>query len=71
MEQNLNHPPMLSGPGPRRTPQNIVEGIANYIKAGIVLVGWMVVAAFVLSAAYVALRGMGYAVHLVLNAMGI
>ena len=54
-----------------KKPADIAAWFGNFIKAGMELTFWIVLAAFTLGAAYVALRAIWYAVKLVLKAIGV
>ena len=67
-----------SGPAPaqppvsRKTnmPQQIARQFSSYVKAGIQLLAWSVVAVASLAAGYVAVRGIWAAVKMILVALG-
>ena len=69
MNQNLNNPP--SPPSPKRNPQQAISGFVNYIRAGIILMVWLVLGALAVGVGYVSLRAIWFAVQIVLRALGI
>ena len=52
-------------------PQQIARQFSSYVKAGIQLLAWSVVAVASLAAGYVAVRGIWSAVQMILVALGV
>ena len=69
MNQNLNNPQLP--PSPKRNPQQTISGFVNYIKAGIILMVWLVFGALAIGVGYVSLRAIWFAVQITLRALGI
>jgi len=79
LDQFVQMPPAASAPAPAQPPisqkpnmpQQIASQFSNYVKAGIQLLVWSVVAVASLAAGYVAVRGIWAAVKMILVALGV
>jgi hypothetical protein len=74
MANNQNNPNSFQLPqaGPsKRSPQQVVSEIVAYIKAGITLTFWLILAGAMLGTAYVALQAILWAVNVTLRAVGL
>ena len=72
MNQNINNPKnqaLFPSAARKRTPQEIVDSIVLWIKAGITLTQWLVLAAVTVALAFVAIKGTLYGVRLILRAI--
>lgn len=66
---NPNNPSLFPSAARRKTPQETIDGIVSWIKAGITLTLWLVRAAVTLAAAFVAVKATLYGVELILRAI--
>lgn len=68
---NQHDLPLLPAPPPPKGPGAIVIRIGDYVKHGVIMVLWTLVAAAALGALYVGLRAIYWAVNWTSQALGV
>ena len=66
-QNSLPVPPQQNPSGPRRA----ASVVGDYVRAGMTITAWIILAAFTAGAAYVCLRAVLWAVKLIQNALGV
>jgi hypothetical protein len=71
MSQPTPQPRQQTAPTKNNLPNSIASQFACYVKAGIQLLVWSVIAVAALASGYVAIRGIWAAVKMILAALGV
>ena len=66
----MNQPQVFPQAAQPRSPSHFARMISDYVRSGIGILAWTVVAAFSLAAAAISLRAIWWAVSSVLRALG-
>jgi len=69
--QQIPQPQQQMTPTKSNLPNSIASQFACYVKAGIGLLAWSVIAVAALGAGYVSVRGIWSAVKMILTALGV
>ena len=55
----------------RTPPQHVAMVIGDHVKAGLIIIGWFILAAFGLGVAYICIRGIVWAAKLFQQSLGV
>ena len=68
---NQPNPPLLQPPPTPRSPTQFAARVGDYVKAGVAMVIWMLVAAASLGVLYIGLRATYWAINRLSEALGV
>jgi len=71
MSNPPNSPNPAPPPGQKGSPRYIAANVADYVRAGVTIIAWLIVASVAVGAAWVAIRAVIWACRLATEALGI